>query len=55
MATVDIKRSLYFSPVELQVLMHTYGEYEQSMNIRGKESSTNAATKVKELDMDTNG
>lgn len=47
MATApDKKRSSYFSPAELDVLMQAYGEYE---HIFKKKSNTAAAAKDREL------
>ena len=43
--TTEQKRSIYFTPVELEVLMLAYGEYE---NIFRRKSNTAAAAKERE-------
>lgn len=42
MATSKMKRSAYFTPVELDILMHSYSEFEAAFR---KKSNTAAAAK----------
>ncbi len=46
METADRKRSAYFTPLELEILTRTYGEYE---HIFRNKSNTAAAAKEREL------